>query len=477
MTQEDAISAALMGCNMFITGAPGTGKSYTLNKCIRALRNRERIVAVTASTGIAATHINGRTIHSWSGINIYNKEELDIEFGSIIGKRTVKEKIAETNVLIIDEISMLHAYQLEAVDKICRAVRAFDEPFGGLQVILCGDFFQLPPITRGSEKATYVFDSRIWNNMDLKICYLEEQFRCTDSKYMNILTEIRNGSVSTESKQLLATRINKPISSVKDPLQLFTINRKVDEINDQKLARIPQPPEEFYMKKYVSDAQSIEEERENTNLLTALVNGCMAPEVLILKKTAQVIFIKNNFMKGYANGSLGEVVDFDEESGYPIVELTDGSRITATPEEWKSEKVKLVKKTDEEIAFEKHMKADMGDDPDGVEKFTELTSGARISQIPLRLAWALTIHRSQGMSLDYAKMELGNVFTEGQGYVALSRVRSLNGISLVSMSDATFRINPRIFTIDKYLRDASEEFLKELKYIDELKEEKLVNCG
>ncbi len=394
MTQEDTIAAALIGYNIFITGAAGTGKSHTLNKCIKALKNREKTVAVTASTGIAATHINGRTIHSWSGINIYNKEELEIELGSIISKRTVKEKVAKADVLVIDEISMLHAYQLDAIDKICRAIRALDEPFGGLQIIFCGDFFQLPPVTRGSEKATYVFDSRIWNSMDLKICYLEEQFRCIDSNYMNILTEIRSGNVSIESKKLLATRINKPINNVKDPLQLFTINKKVDEINNQKLARIDQPPEEFYMRKYFSDAQSIEEERENSNLLTALVNGCMAPETLILKKTAQVMFIKNNFIKGYVNGSLGEVIDFDEETGYPIVKLaSNGSEILATPEDWKSEKVKLVRKTDEEIAFEMHMKADVGDDPNGVEKFTEITNGARIEQVPLKLAWAITIHK------------------------------------------------------------------------------------
>lgn len=468
VTQEHVISAIMMGYNIFITGAPGTGKSYTLNQCIHKLKDRGKSVAITASTGIAATHIDGRTIHSWSGINIYNETDLKKEMNKILNNRTIVRNVKDTDILIIDEISMLHAYQLEAINFICKTIKAYDAPFGGLQIILCGDFFQLPPVVKKHEKAVYVFDSHIWNNMQLKICYLKEQFRCRDSEFMNILTEIRNGCVSQKSKELLLTRINKPIANVKDPLQLFTINKDVDYINNQKLNKINHPVKKYYMKKSISNSEN-NDDKENQRILTALIKGCLAPEELILKKTAQVMFVRNNFSVGYVNGSLGEVVDFDKETDFPIVELaSNGKRILVEPVEWKSEKVKLIKKSQDEIAFEKMMSAEKDDDSNDtsddneISKYKEITNGARIVQLPLKLAWAQTIHKGQGMSLDYAKMELGNVFVEGQGYVALSRVRSLEGISLLSLNEKAFRINSRIFIIDKYLQDASNNFLKEL---------------
>jgi ATP-dependent exoDNAse (exonuclease V) alpha subunit len=282
---------------------------------------------------------------------------------------------------------------------------------------------------------------------------------------MNILNEIREGSVSIKSRSTLLKRLRQPILNITDPIQLFTINKKVDDINNQKLAAIPHPSSEFYLEKYTYGAVNEDDVSENERLLQGLLNGCLAHEVLILKKTAQVMFIKNNFDMGYVNGSLGEVVGFDDETGYPYVKLAStGSVILVGHAEWKSEKVQLIKKEEDEIAFELHMQEIHGDYSGVVSKYREVGHGASIKQVPLKLAYAISCHKSQGMSLDYAKMDLGDTFVEGQGYVALSRVRSLAGISLLSFNDKAFRINPRILTIDKYLRAASAEFMKELRF-------------
>src|SRR6185295_8904385 len=189
MKQDEALKILKMGYNVFLTGAPGTGKTFLLNEYINFLRSHGKKVAVTASTGIAATHMNGTTLHSWSGLGI--KETVtDAEIRALIKKPYLRKNIKKSDVLIIDEISMLKPGQFEAIDRICQYMRLSFAPFGGLQVVVSGDFFQLPPINKYDEEVKFVVESSTWKSMDMKVCYLHEQFRQKDTSLSELLAHM-----------------------------------------------------------------------------------------------------------------------------------------------------------------------------------------------------------------------------------------------------------------------------------------------
>ena len=416
MKQKEALEILKMGYNVFLTGAAGSGKTYVLNQYISLLKDGGVSVGVTASTGIAATHMQGMTIHSWAGIGI-KADISSTDLAKMAKKSYLKKRFKYAKVLIIDEVSMLHHYRLDMVDRVCRAMKEQDEqPFGGLQVVLCGDFFQLPPISRGAEKANFVYHSDIWQNMDLKVCYLDEQYRQQDDELLKILNDIRDNTVTDDTLNPLRRRYKKEITGVVEPTKLYTHNSDVDRINEQALNKL-------------DDAEEVHEMTGTgkQKLLEVLMKSCLAPEVLRLKKNATVMFVKNNHDKGYVNGTLGTVVDFDE-FGYPIVRMRNGEEITATPESWVIEE-------------------------DGKVL-------AEVSQVPLRLAWAITVHKSQGMSLDAAEMDLSRSFEPGMGYVALSRVRTLDGLRMLGWGEKAGEVNKEVLEFD-------QGFKKETKSVSE----------
>ena len=189
MMQNEALGILHAGQSVLLTGAAGTGKTYTLNQFVRYARAHGKTVAMTATTGLAATHLNGTTIHAWAGIGVH--DELPKEFGNKLSKQR-RDIISKTDVLVIDEISMLHDYRLDMVDAVCRLVRENDKPFGGIQVIMSGDFFQLPPINRGDSRAGgFVVNSTAWQELQPVICYLEEQHRQDDEQLVEILNALR----------------------------------------------------------------------------------------------------------------------------------------------------------------------------------------------------------------------------------------------------------------------------------------------
>jgi hypothetical protein len=422
MTQEEAFEILKLGRNVFLTGAAGAGKTFLLNRFITHLRSHRVCVAVTASTGIAATHIGGRTIHSWSGMGVrenLSQEDLD----ACVRNRRVKRDVERAKVLVIDEISMLHARQLDMVNQITCAIKDVAEPFGGLQVVLCGDFFQLPPVERAGRKADLVFNSAAWERGDFEVCYLLEQHRQKEDPLLDVLKDIRSGKASEKTKIPLRARYKAtPVSRTAMPGRttvLFARNVNVDAMNDGELEQLPGKVRTFSM---VSHGFP--------KMVSALKKGCLAPEELRLKVDAEVLFVKNATDGSYINGTRGRVDSFDEEEGWPIVRTFSDDWILARPEEWTMEE-------------------------DGEVR-------AAIKQVPLRLAWAVTIHKSQGLTLDAAEVDLSDAFEPGMGYVALSRVRTLDGLKLMGLNEMALKVNQEVLSRDALMQERSRAACREL---------------
>lgn len=425
MTQKEALDILKMGENVFLTGPAGSGKTHLLNKYIEYLKKNKVPVAITASTGIAATHMNGRTIHSWSAIGIKNNLSKK-ELGALFNNEELFHRINTAKVLIIDEISMLDANRFNLVDIVCKTIRRHTLPFGELQIVLCGDFFQLPPISKyGEPPAQFAFLSTAWKKTNIAVCYLEKQYRQSDKRFLEVLNSIRGSSPVETTKNILMERYQNPIKGIKKPTRLYTHNDKVNAINDFELAQMDTQEHTYEM--------TCDGDRELAN---ELIKSCLAPQHLALKKGASVMFVKNNFDGGYVNGTLGTVIDFETDTNYPIVEKKDGTQIVAMPSAWSIEEDDVVL--------------------------------ARVNQIPLRLAWAITVHKSQGMSLDHAEIDLSQAFIQGMGYVALSRVKTLAGIKLMGLNKMALEVNPTITEFDKELQEASVISHKKLKSIDRL---------
>ncbi|PCI19534.1 helicase [Candidatus Wolfebacteria bacterium] len=437
MTQQEALDILKMGHNVYLTGKAGSGKTYLINKYIKYLKERDVGVAVTASTGIAATHIGGVTIHSWAGIGIKDKLT-DQDIDAMEQKQYLWKRFENTEVLIIDEVSMLHSHLLDMIDQVCKLFKRNDKPFGGMQIILSGDFFQLPPISRNSEDLNFLNKSDAWSNMDLHICYLQEQHRHTDSSFLDVLNEIRSNTVSEETMNKLRRRYKKDPEGISVPTKLYTHNMDVDEMNNRELDKIDAEKYEYNMNS-----------KGNNVLVEGLKKSCLAPANLVLKKGALVMFVKNNYEEGYVNGTTGEVIDFSIE-GRPIIKIQNGKKIIADTESWIIEE--------------------------------EGKTKAEISQMPLRLAWAITIHKSQGMSLDAAEVDLSKSFVKGQGYVALSRVRSLSGLKLMGLNSTALQVDKGILMLDGELLDRSQKNQVEISSLENSKKETqhnafIVNSG
>ncbi len=453
MLQSTALAILKMGENVFLTGAPGAGKTYVLNQYIDFLNQYEVEAAVTAYTGIAASHINGRTLHSWAGLTRGPMHEDAQEVDRVRANEYLTDRIRRARVLIIDEISMLHPEQFDRVDLICRTARNSHEPFGGLQLICCGDFFQIPPVNGEGEK--FVIDSAAWKNAEMRVCYLTEQHRqknvdgAVDASdngsvsggsgggLLEILGAIRAGKVTRETIAALDARIGAAVDAPIGIARLYTHRENVDEINVAELRKLV--TSDVVYGAYTNGPVALVEKLKKDNDV---------PDKLVLKTGARVMFTKNNMGAGYVNGTLGEVVGFEnggdgnngESTGKdvtgatvagtqtateanPIIMTFDKKRITPGRFQWKIEEGGKVR--------------------------------ASVSQLPLKLAWAITIHKSQGMTLDAAVIDLGSAFERGMGYVALSRVRELKNISLVGFNAVALQVSPRVQSLDAGFRVAS----------------------
>ena len=416
--QQIAYDAMKSGKNVFITGPGGVGKSIVIKKFFADFKKKRKI-AMTSTTGISAILIGGVTLHSYLGIGL-GKGTIDVLAEKILSSSFLNKKWNELETLIIDEVSMLSPELFDKLEKLARIVKRGwfnrlllediddSKPFGGIQLILSGDFLQLPVVNN----ERLCFESKAWKKCVDTVVYLTEIIRQDDYEFQNMLNEIRYGTVSEKTKNILRSCIDKNLENdigIK-PTQLKTTNSAVDIINQRELnllksdnvyeyeleieGKLPRYIAEQYKKRFT------------------------IPQVLKLCVGAQVMLMVNlDVSKGLANGSRGIVVGFDND--LPVVQFLNSEIRTIKFHEW------------------------------------DITEGegsiVKIYHIPLRLAWCCTIHKVQGSTIDYAIIDLNNVFEYGQTYVALSRVKNIEGLSILNLNFDTIKANPKAITYYKKL--------------------------
>jgi len=429
--QNTALKILKTGHNVFLTGSAGTGKTYILNKYIQYLKSRKIYPTIVAPTGIAASHLSGQTIHSYFSLGIRN--EIDEAFiQNLYAKKYLQVRFSKLNVLIIDEISMVSPFVFTAMDTILKAFKKNDKPFGGIQVILSGDFFQLPPISRTKTQKRFAWQAPSWKALDLQTCYLEKKFRQNDDVLIAILDEIRTGNISQNTYDALNSRINISLDIAFKPTKLYTHNIDVDKINDDELDKLDSQAYNF---EYTSEGAK--------SNIKKIFKSSMVQENITLKKDAVVMFVKNNPEKGYINGTTGIIIGFSKDENLPIVKLSNGYTVKVPLEDWS-------------------LKNDKG------------AISAKVSQLPLKLAWAITIHKSQGMTLDSAQIDLTKTFEVGQGYVALSRIKNIEGLQLIGFNDTALMVDSVILSIDDRIKQSSHKAKAKISALVDAEFEKLI---
>lgn len=500
--QERALKLVLDGKSVFITGPGGTGKTFLIRQIYYALRSRDKTVCVTALTGTAAslmTDIGARTLHSWAGLTA---KEMTLEqiLRRISRKKDVIQRWNKTDVLIIDEISMMPPLMAEDLDKVARHIRSRpttrgsspsenkDKPFGGLQIVFVGDFFQLPPVLSKEEEARKQFifetapDERARGiippfpsiiRSKKQVVVLRKNYRqLADPTFQSLLDEIRYGKLSPETIATLRTRVIPPPSGDITPTRILATRSQVEEINRSEMMKLEAKSERIYkastmervpllMRKGAEEVRRDEADDELDDSTTSWVPlarklrgdgdvedimemlnpssiseekaveeldnaGTYLPE-LVLRVGAQVMITSNlNVKTGIVNGSRGVIIGMATE--YITVKLLDGRIIRITPK---------------------------------VNSTAHPKIGRR--QFPLIPAWAITIHKSQGQTIDYAEIDLGtSIFADGQAYVALSRVKSLEGLFIRSFARSSIRTSRTVLGFAEAIGDVPSAALIEI---------------
>ena len=413
--------------NIFITGPGGTGKTYAIKQIYEHAISNNRRICVTALTGVASVLLdcNATTIHSWSGIGISNKTETQI-INKINRSKFYKHNWENTDILIIDEISMMSCKLFELLNKIGKVIRSSKKPFGGIQLIFSGDFFQLPPV----KETIFCFESELFNNTFDKIINLTKVFRQNDNIYKKLLLNMRKGLISKKSIELLNSKMidENFDKSTTNITRLVPNKSKAFEINSYFINNI-KDKKYIYKRTYKESSENLNKiekiklglmsETEKESEYNYIKESTLTEENLVLKKGAYVMCIANlDLTIGIANGTTGTVVDFTPEK-LPVVQF-DKHKVVIGKKEWKSENV----------------------------------PGISVFQIPLILAWGITIHKAQGLTLDKAIVDIGkDLFEAGQMYVALSRIKSLEGVYLKEFNINNLKINYKVLSYYKILEN------------------------
>lgn len=438
--QQNAYDVYLSGANLFITGAGGTGKSVLIRNIEQHAKENNKRIQICATTGVAAANLNiigAKTIHSWSGIGL-GKGEHETIISKIVGNKYKCKTWRSIDILVVDEVSMLSLSQFELIDNIGRQVKKNRMvPFGGMQIIFAGDFYQLPPIS----DTGFCFQSKEWNNCFKPIdqIYLKKIFRQTNETYINILNEIREGTITPDAIKILQERVNITIPADVTCTKILPTRVAVDRINTTELAKLTTEEMTYKAKRVSHDSlQLTKSEKQSCKSISdkqkefeyfELVRNMLCDETIKFKTGAHVMCIVNITQDDnlqICNGSQGIITHF--ENGFPVVKFDNGVVRKMGYHNWKSEKIADV------VA----------------------------AQVPLMLSWAITIHKSQGITLDNAEIDAGNnIFEAGQTYVALSRLRTLEGLYLS-------RFNPLKIKNNKQVQDYYESLERTPKELIEM---------
>jgi hypothetical protein len=466
-SQPEALYYLLHGNNVLLCGQAGTGKSWVVDTFRRIIDGygeelrrdkRELNLAVTASTGAAAALIFGKTIHSWSGLGI-SVDTFDPT--RMVGKNkgawiNARKRMRSTDVLIIDEVSMLPAYFLTNLDLACKHARGNDKPFGGIQMVLVGDFMQLPPVDTGQVDSDgrpvdsrYCFHAQAFKDAKFTCCYLDRIRRSGDEQLNGLLNGIRNKTLTKDDVMGLMARFKVNPDPDKVYTRLHTVNRNVDHYNQDKLAELKGAVHTFGP---ISMG-------DRTECKKIIKDGKLMP--VSLKTGAVVMLTSNNALIGshYVNGSMGKVVGFEDEGKSVRVKFNDGGEeIVHRAKESKTEIEQVVTTDDDGL-------------PVSIDIEREI---AGVAYLPLRLAWAITVHKSQGQTLDGAVIDLTQCFQKGLGYVALSRVKDMDSIIMRGqLPKDALKIDDDALRIDSAIRHRARTIRQGLlKHQMEMKDKK-----
>lgn len=402
--QQRAYSLLVNGESMFITGPAGVGKTAVIKMFVDNYKRSGRKIAVTSTTGTSALLLGGTTMHSYLSIGL-GKGTVEEMVNKLKKVKYYREKWTKLDCLIIDEISMLHPDLFDKLENVARVIRGNDKPFGGIQIVLSGDFLQLPCI--GTNR--FCFDAKSWDRSIPNIVYLDEIVRQGDTRFQDLLNNIRVGKLTKKNKKQLKARLNAELTNDFGitPTKLYSKNVNVDIVNEHELDILAEDDRQF--REFVMDVNVSAGVKYKDSAERKFIKNCIAPEVLQICVDAQVMLLKNlDLAMGLANGSRGVVTGFNGDM--PVVKFLNGVELEIEYATWEvSEKGKVL---------------------------------IQARQLPLKIAYAITIHKSQGCSLDYAEIDLCGVFEYGQAYVALSRVKSFEGMSIIGIEFHKIQANP-----------------------------------
>ena len=395
------------GKNIFLTGPAGTGKSYCVNLLFKFLDLNGVFYGKTATTGVAALNIGGVTLHSWSGMGLAEENGMEL-LDRVKDNPKAASRIKNSKVLIIDEVSMAKSDLIDKLDIVCQYIRDKDKPFGGIQVVFVGDFMQLPPVFKNASEEKFAFESQAWDDAKVKTVHLTEIVRQHDEPHFaKLLNEIRMGGSNDYTLLMDCVDRKFPDDGIK-PVKLYCKNVDVSKHNHDELKKLS--GESKYYHSSDTGGESWKQFFDK---------NCPAPTCLELKEGAQVILLTNlDVALGLVNGSVGTVLKCYDNC--VDVQFACGPQIIET-NKWE-------------------VKQNEYDSLTGTMKKVVL---AARSQIPLKLAWSITIHKSQGSTLDRAEIDVSEAFAAGQVYVALSRVRNLKSLKIRSFSPHAIKTNKK----------------------------------
>ncbi|OJJ37395.1 hypothetical protein ASPWEDRAFT_107811 [Aspergillus wentii DTO 134E9] len=446
------------GKSIFFTGSAGTGKSVLMREIIKKLRDKYRKepdrVAVTASTGLAACNIEGVTLHSFAGIGL-GKEPVPELVKKIKKNQKARNRWLRTKVLVVDEVSMVDGDLFDKLEEIARRIRNNGRPFGGIQLVVTGDFFQLPPVPDGGNReAKFAFSAATWNTSIQHTILLTHVFRQRDPEFADMLNEMRLGKLTPRTIDAFR-KLSRPLDfhDSLEATELFPTRQEVESANGARMGRLSGEMMTFN----AVDSGTIQEPQYREKLLA----NCMAPPTIHLKKGAQVMLIKN-MEDTLVNGSIGRVVAFMDESTFDYYRENEndfsGQGNTSDDENaiHARKKLKGLANKDGAVGASRKWPLVCFMQPDGTERHLlcqpetwkiELPNGevqAQRQQVPLILAWALSIHKAQGQTLQRVKVDLGRVFEKGQAYVALSRATSQAGLQVTRFEARKVMVHPKV---------------------------------